>query len=190
MEKNFNLDKWPIVYFRTTDKAVNDDSLEEFKKFYLNLLIKCKKEKEKIILICEINLNINIPLKFILKQAKFSKEIYKYNKEYVKCVAIICKDKNFKNILNLFFTFVTPACPYKLCRTFDKANKYFKKFDIDFDTNYFNNNIEIENNIDDIDDNDFELEGYGSNIENIENINNFEEINLNDKNIELPSGVI
>jgi hypothetical protein len=184
MEKNFNLDKWPIVYFKTSDKAVNDASLEEFKKFYLNLLIKCKKEKKKMVLICEINLNVNIPLKFIIKQAKFSKEIYKYNKEYVKCVAIICKDKNFKNILNLFFSFVTPASPYKLCRTFDKANNYFKKFDIDFDTNFFNNyqDMELET---DMDDAEFELEGNGENDHLNDSIEEIDETK-----IELPSGVI
>lgn len=149
MIANFNLNNWPIVYFKLSGDAICEDSFEEYKKYYLNLLIKSKNENVKIILICNLNNSGNLPLNYVMKQAQFNKEIYKFNKEYVKCVCILCKDRSFKNILNLYFTVSKPAAPYKLCRSFSKINKYLnEKFAVTFDTNIFdenfNNDIEEE----------------------------------------------
>ena len=140
MISNFNLDYWPIVYFKSSGNEINDEIFEEYKKYYLNLLIRCKNNNEKMVLICNLNKLTIYPIEFIMKQAEFTKQIYKFNKEYVRCVCILCKDKNFKNILNLFFTFVKPASPYKLCRSYEKVNKYlFENFNIIFDTNIIDN---------------------------------------------------
>ena len=158
---NFNLENWPIVYFKSTDETINDESFNEYKKYYLNLLIKCKRNNEKIVIICDLlnkNISDSIPIKYILKQAQFNKEIYKFNKEYVKCICIICKNSNFKNILNVYFSLSKPAMPFKLCRTYEKSNIYLKeKFDIIFDTNIYNKENKIEN--------DIEFEEESENIE-------------------------
>ena len=159
MISNFNLDYWPVVYFKSSGDSVDDESFEEYKKYYLNLLIRCKKNNEQMILICNLNKLTSYPLEFIAKQAEFSKQIFKFNKEYLKCVCILCKNKSFKNILNLFFTFVKPACPYKLCRSYDKINKYLlEKFNNNFDSNIFDDNI--KNNLinEEIDEEEAELE--------------------------------
>ena len=124
---NFNLENWPIVYFKSNNTPINDESFEEYKKYYLNLLIKCKKNNEKMIIICDLinfNNNESMPIKYLLKQSQFNKEIYKFNKEYLKCVCIICKNKNFKNILNIYFSLAKPAAPFKLCRSYDKSTLY------------------------------------------------------------------
>jgi hypothetical protein len=152
MISNFNLDYWPIVYFKSSGNSVDDESFEEYKKYYLNLLIKCKKNNEKMILICNLNKLTSYPIEFVAKQAEFSKQIYNFNKLYLKCVCILCKDKSFKNILNLFFTFVKPASPYKLCRSFNKVNKYLsEKFNNNFDTNIFDDTIKNNLTNDEID---------------------------------------
>jgi hypothetical protein len=152
MISNFNLDYWPIVYFKSPGNTIDDESFEEYKKYYLNLLIKCKNNNEKMILICNLNKLTSYPIEFIAKQAEFSKQIFKFNKEYVKCVCILCKDKSFKNILNLFFTFVKPATSYKLCRSFDKVNKYlFQKFNVTFKSNIFEETIKNDLVFDDED---------------------------------------
>lgn len=144
MIANFNLDKWPIVYFKLSGNAISENSFEEYKKYYLNLLIKCKNENTKMILICNLNNSGDLPLNYVMKQANFNKEIYKFNKEYIRCVCILCNNKNFKNILNLYFTVSRPAAPYKLCRSFGKINKYLsEKFDINFDSNVFDDMHEI-----------------------------------------------
>ena len=194
MISNFNLDYWPIVYFKSSGNSVDDESFEEYKKYYLNLLIKCKNNNEKMILICNLNKLTSYPLEFVAKQAEFSKQIFKFNKEYVKCVCILCKDKSFKNILNLFFTFVKPATPYKLCRSFDKVDKYlFEKFNFTFKSNVFDDNIKNdlineeleEEDIEDIEDikynNEDNNEYNNKSIESNKNIQekSCKEINLN-----------
>ena len=142
MISNFNLDYWPIVYFKSYGDSVDNDSFEEYKKYYLNLLIKCKNNNQKMILICNLNKLTSYPIEFIIKQAEFSKKIFKFNQEYVKCVCILCKNKSFKSILNLFFTFVKPSSPYKLCRSFDKIDTYLlDNFNIKFKTNIFDDSI-------------------------------------------------
>jgi len=142
-KNNFNLDNWPIVYLKTINgNNITDESFEEFKKMYLELLVKAKKNNEKMILICNLNTSGSLPLKYIMKQAQFNKEIYKYNKEYVKGVCILCKDKSFKNILNLYFSVAKPAAPFKLCRTYEKSNKYLlENFNVKFDVSIFENDI-------------------------------------------------
>jgi hypothetical protein len=141
--KNFNTDYWPVVFFKTNNSMVNDEKFEEFKKFYLNLLLRCKKNNDKMILIFNVNLTENIPIKYIMRQAEFNKQVEKFNKEYIKCVCIVCDNKNFKNILNLYLSFVKPVSPYKLCRSFDKVNKYLvEKHNINFNSHTFDNYLE------------------------------------------------
>jgi hypothetical protein len=141
MNNNFNLEHWPIVYFKSGGAPINDESFEEYKKYYLNLLIKCKRNNEKMVLISDLNNSKEFQLNYVIKQAQFNKEIFKFNKEYVICVCILCNNSNFlnlKNILNLYFTMIKPAAPFKLCKSFDKINKYLIKNNINFDSNIFN----------------------------------------------------
>ena len=141
----FNLDHWPIVYFKLNGLNINEDSYEEYKKYYLNLLVRCKRNNEKMTLICDLNhLNnvANMPLKYVIKQSQFNKEVYEHNKNYLKCVCILCKNKSFKNIINLYFSFAKPAAPFKLCRCIDKANIYISTIcNIKFDIKIFDKNL-------------------------------------------------
>jgi len=140
---DFNLEFWPIVYLKLNDKEINENSFEEYKKYYLNLLLKCKKNNEKMVLICNLNSGRMLPLDYVMKQAQFNKEIHKFNKDYIKTVCILCKEKSFKNVLNLYFTVAKPANPYKLSRSFEKINLYLKeKFDISFDVSIYENGNE------------------------------------------------
>jgi hypothetical protein len=177
---NFNLDHWPIVYFNSNNIMLDDDSFNEYKENYLSLLVKCKKNKEKMLLICNLNNNNNIdniPIKYIMKQSQFNNEIYKYNKEYLMGVCIICNSKSFKNILNLYFTVSKPAAPYKLCRNIEKANIFIKeKCNINFDLNIFKTNISI--NQDDKYENENEDDNEKEDNEKNE-VNKDNEVNLN-----------
>ena len=170
---NFNVDRWPIVYLKAiSGNSITDDSFESYKKMYLELLVKAKKNNEKMILICNLNTSGNLPLKYIMKQAQFNKEIYKFNKEYVKCVCILCKDKSFKNILNLYFSVAKPAAPYKLCRSIEKANKFLlDSFKINFDVNVFEKDVK-EDMIEEIIDNNLVSVSESSDSNNGELENN------------------
>ena len=179
MSTNYNLENWPIVYFKPTNNKINDESFEDYKKMYLSLLVRCKKNKEQIILICNLDNSCNLPLNFVIKQAKFNKEINKFNKEYIKSVCILCKDNGIKNILNLYFTICKPVVPYKLCRSFNKINKYLmEKHDISFNSNVYDENYKIEDIMEEIVEEEEPMYEEPSSIEEEEegeeNINNVE----------------
>jgi len=177
MIDGFNLTNWPIVYFSNNNNhtVMDDAQFEELKEYYLNLLVKCKRNKEKITLIFNLNnlCESNPSIKYVMKFAQFSKSIYKYNKEYVSGVCLLSKNKYLKDLLNIYFTVTKPACPVKICRSKEKASKFFKdnlnmninlnKIVIDFD-----NDLELSNNEDEKDSND-DMDEY-SNVAQEENI--------------------
>jgi len=133
MIADFNSDHWPIVYVKFNNNELNDESFEEYKKYYLNLLIKCKKENSRMYIIFNLDNTKSLPMNYIVKQIQFNKEIEKFNKEYIKLASIICKSKAFKNILNLYFSMSKQAAPFKIFRCFNKMNTYFiEKFNINF----------------------------------------------------------
>ncbi len=154
MIENFNLNNWPIVYFsNNSDKCMTDESFEEFKEYYLNLLVRCKRTKDKMILICNLNnVTDNSPsLKYIMRFAQFNKSIYKFNKEYVGGVCLLSTNKCLKDLLQIYFSVAKPACPVKICRSIEKANKFLKeKCDliINVNTIIINSNIDSDVNMD------------------------------------------
>lgn len=153
MVAEFNTEHWPIVYLRLGGKIVDDNIFEEYQKLYLNLLIKCKKNNEKMVLISDLsyfNNDNNIPMKYLMKQMQFSKKIYDFNKKYLKCVVILCKNKSTKNLIKSLMNFTKPASPNKICRTSKKANTYlYEKFQIKFNIEIFNKDLELNNDNED-----------------------------------------
>ncbi len=158
MLDNFNLNNWPLVYYTNTSNSfINDEIFEEFKEYYLNLLLRCKRNKEKMTLICNLNnLSENSPsLKYVMKFAQFNKTIYKFNKEYVNGVVLLSSNKCLKDLLNMFFTVSKPACPVKMCRSKEKMIKFLKdkcnyiyniNLDIDIDNNDTASPVDDDNN--------------------------------------------
>jgi hypothetical protein len=181
MVAEFNTEYWPIVYLRFGGKVVDDDVFEEYQKFYLNLLIKCKKNNEKMVLISDlshINSNNNLPMKYFMRQIQFSKKIYDFNKKYLKGVVILCKSKSFKNLIQSLMSFTKQAAPNKICRSYKKANLYLlEKFNIKFNVEIFNKEKEL--NIDDENEDNEENEDNSQN----DDINNIiKDIDLENNN--------
>lgn len=122
----FNTKYWPLVYFFVDNNGMNENDFEEYKKTYLKILLKCKKEKCKIILISDLNNQKNLDMKYVIKQAYFNLKIEKFNKLYVRIVCVFLDDKNLKKILNMYFNICKPYCPYKICKTYDVINTFIK----------------------------------------------------------------
>jgi hypothetical protein len=169
MIDNFNLDNWPIVYFsNNTNTEMNDTNFEDLKEFYLNLLVKCKRNKEKMILIFNLsNLNESSPsIKYIMKFAQFSKSIYKYNKEYLNGVCLLSTNKCLKDLLNIYFTITKPVCPVKICRSREKVKKFFKeKLNFKIDPNKILVDFDIISVIDDEKESNDDIDEYNKNQE-------------------------
>jgi len=182
----FNTEHWPVVYFKSGTININDENFDEYKKSYLQLLVRCKRNNQQMILICDLNSfnndNDAFPIKYFIKQSNFNKEIYDFNKKYLKCVCILCKNKNIKTMLNLYFSVSRPAAPYKLCRSNEKANSYInEKGNINFNIGIFLKNNDTEDNEVDEEDSD------EANINNDEYLEQFEDDNISKKinNIDL-----
>ena len=144
----FNTKYWPLVYFFVDDNGMNENDFENYKKTYLQILLKCKKEKTKIILISDLNNQKKIDVKYVMKQAYFNLKLEKFNKLYVKIVCVYLKDKNFKKILNMYFNICKPYCPYKICNSYDIINQFIKnELKEDYDTNIFSDLIEDISNL-------------------------------------------
>lgn len=173
-----NTEHWPIVYFRSVNKIMNDELFEEYQKIYLNLLIKCKKNNKKMILITDLTNNSNdnnIPIKYLIKQVQFSNKIYEFNKKYLECVVILCKNKSFKNLIKLVISLLKQPSPHKICTNYAKANLYLlEKFNINFNIQNFNKEKDL--NID-------EEESEDNNDLNSINNNDLNAINNDDENI-------
>ena len=148
----FNTKYWPLVYFFVDDNGMNENDFENYKKTYLQILLKCKKENKKIILISDLNNQKKVDMKYVMKQAYFNLKIEKFNKLYVKIVCVYLKDKNFKKILNMYFNICKPYCPYKICNTYESINKFINvELNEEHNTNVFSDLIEDITNLNIVD---------------------------------------
>ena len=122
----FNLDNWPSIYIKNNN-FLNDNILEEYKKDYLTILIRCKNNKEKIILFMDIYDKSEIQMPYIKKMTEFHRSIEDYNKLYVEYIYILCKSKIIKNVISMLLSFEKPAVPCKIIRSLDKLETLFYK---------------------------------------------------------------
>lgn len=179
MGLKFNITYWPIVHFKLISN-INDENFELYKIHYLNVLLKCKKYKEKIVLIADLNSNYEMPMKYIFKLALFNKKLFKFNKLYLNAVLIFSQSKSFKNLLNVYLSMITPSSPYKLYSSFEKINLYLaNNLNIHFDANIFN--LDNVNNINNVNQNN--IEKYNDNkLDLYKKLNdeNTNDIELND----------
>ena len=121
----FNLDNWPIIYIKNKNNCLNDTILEEYKKDYLTILIRCKNNKEKIILFMDIYEKTEVQMQYIKKMADFHKSVEEYNKVDVEYIYILCKSKIMKNVISMLLSVETPTVPCKIIRSLDKLQNSF-----------------------------------------------------------------
>jgi len=160
----FNTKYWPLVYFFVDNNEMNENDFEEYKKTYLKILLKCKKDKCQIILISDLNNQKNLDLKYVMKQAYFNLKIEKFNKLYVKTVCVLLQDSNFKKILNMYFNISKPYCPYKICKSYNIINSFIKDtLDEVYDTNIFSN---LESYIENIESNEKDYKKIKNDLKN------------------------
>ena len=122
----FHTENWPIVYFESEEGGMTDDVFEQYKKLYLELLIRCKNENSQMILMIDLNKTSEIQMNYLQKMSKFNKEIYKFNQLYIKYIYIFTKQKAIKNILSMYLTMEKPAAPYKIIRSYKKFKDHLQ----------------------------------------------------------------
>jgi hypothetical protein len=121
----FDLDNWPIIYIKNKNNCLNDAILEEYKKDYLTILIRCKNNKEKIILFMDIYEKTEVQMPYIKKMAEFHKSVEEYNRLYVEYIYVLCKSKIMKNVISMLLSIESPAVRCKIIRSLDKLQGAF-----------------------------------------------------------------
>ena len=121
----FNLDNWPIVYVKNNNTILNDEVLEEYQKDFLKILIKCKNNKEKVILLIDIYNKSNVQMNYMSKISEFHRRTEEYNKKYIDHVYILCESKFLKNMISMFITTENPIAPCNIIRSLSKLRHAF-----------------------------------------------------------------
>jgi hypothetical protein len=121
----FDLDNWPIIYIKNKNNCLNDGILEEYKKDYLTILIRCKNNKEKIILFMDIYERTEVQMPYIKKMSEFHKSVEEYNKVYVEYIYVLCKSKIMKSIISMLLSVENPSVRCKIIRSLDKLQSAF-----------------------------------------------------------------
>ncbi len=170
-----NLEHKPFVYIQFKNIQINDEIFENYTRKYLELLISCKKNKEKIYVIIDINEFESLPLPYLLKQAQFNRKIFQYNQKYLHCAYIYCKNKVFKKMIKMFMMVEKPAVPMRIIRSITKLNNsILENYKINFDCHLFLNKIknikEDLNNNDNENDEDIDNNEYNNQLEKMKNI--------------------
>ncbi len=170
-----NLEHKPFVYIQFKNIQINDEIFENYTRKYLELLISCKKHKEKIYVIIDINEFESLPLPYLLKQAQFNRKIFQYNQKYLHCAYIYCKNKVFKKMIKMFMMVEKPAVPMRIIRSITKLNNsILENYKINFDCHLFLNKIknikEDLNNNDNENDEDIDNNEYNNQLEKMKNI--------------------
>jgi hypothetical protein len=135
---HFNYEHRPFIYIQFQDIPITDENFEEYKREYLELLLTCKKQKDKIIPIIDINYLPILPIPYMMKQTKMNKELFQIHKKYLYRVYIYCKNKIFQEMINMYMFVEKTAVPIHICSSFEKIDEsILKEQNITFHSSIF-----------------------------------------------------
>ncbi len=185
---SFIIDYKPFVFIRFHNVNITNELFNEYKVEYLNILLNCKKNKEKVYMIIDINEFNSLPIPYLLQQAQFNKKIFHLNQKYLHAAYIYCKSKIFKQIISMYFLVEKNAVPLRICRSITKLNTSIKNhFNIDFDCHVFCSTLSQNENTTSNNDTFIDTQIHTENIQQIldysKSLNNNEDLDINEENI-------
>jgi hypothetical protein len=136
----FLISEFPIVYISINSDHFNDENFEYYKSSYVNLLLKAKNEKQRMIILLDLIGcdNATFKMENILKQASFYKSIMEHSIKYVQHVYIISNRNDLHVLIKIFKTFAKSLVPYKVVRNTEKIEQnIYKKYNIKLKLNQF-----------------------------------------------------
>ena len=118
----FNYHHRPFIYLQFQDIPITDENFEEYKREYLELLLTCKKQKDKIIPIIDINFLPILPIPYMMKQTQMNKELFQIHKKYLYRVYIYCKNRIFQEMIQMYMFVEKTAVPIHICNSFQNID--------------------------------------------------------------------
>jgi hypothetical protein len=121
-----NKDFYPVIIINFDSIDNNDDTLEEYKKDYLKLLINAKKDNIKLIMIYNIiHLDVDIDTTRLYKLHLFFQSIKKENFENVRKICILNNNSSI-NLMIKSLTSLNKICDDVSFKTFSKETELLK----------------------------------------------------------------
>ncbi len=126
----------PFVYIKFRgDLEITDENFEEYKKEYLELLMTCKQNHDKIIPIIDVSSLHLLSTKYITKQMEFNKQIFSLHQKFLHFAIIYTESKTMKNLIKMNMFVEKTAVPVFICRSINKINNIIRQnFNVEFDS--------------------------------------------------------
>ncbi len=131
MFAKFMVSEFPIVYISINSDYFNDENFEYYKSSFLHLLLRAKREKQKMILLLDLFEcdGATFKMENILKQGAFYKSVMDYALLYVQHVYILSNRNDLHVLIKIFKTFGKSLVPYKVVRDTEKIEQnIYKKY--------------------------------------------------------------
>ncbi len=118
----------PFIYIKFRgDIEITDENFEEYKKEYLELLMTCKQNQDKIIPIIDVSAINILSGKYMTKQMEFNKQLFKLHEKYLHFAIIYTESKVLKNLIKINMFVERTAVPVHICRSISKINKIIEQ---------------------------------------------------------------
>lgn len=147
MFAKFLVQEFPIVYISIDSEHFNDENFEKYKSSYVNLLLKAKSEKQRMIILLDLFDcdGATFKMENILKQASFYKSVMDHSMKYVQHVYILSHRTDLHFFIKIFKTFGKSIVPYKVVHNTEKIEQnIYKKYGVKIDLHSFKvENIDV-----------------------------------------------
>ncbi len=140
MFAGFLLNEFPIVYISIKSDDFSDENLIAYQNSFVNVLLRAKDEKQKIIILLDLFQcdNSVFNMDNLMKQANFYKSIMKYCALYVQHVYILSNRSDLHFFVKIFRTFGKSDVPYKIVKNTEKIEQnILKKYKTQVSLNQF-----------------------------------------------------
>ncbi len=131
MFAGFLVNEFPIVYISIKSDDFSDENLVAYQNSFVNILLKAKDEKQKIIILLDLFQcdDSTFNMDNLMKQANFYKSIMKYCTLYVQHVYILSNRSDLHFFVKIFRTFGKSDVPYKIVKNTEKIEQnIYKKY--------------------------------------------------------------
>jgi hypothetical protein len=142
MFAGFLVNDFPIIYISIKSDECNDETLISYQNSMINILLRTKNEKQKIIILLDLFQcdSSTFNMSNLMKQANFYKSIMKYTTLYIQHVYILSNRTDLSFFVKIFKRFGKSDVPYKIVKNTEKIEEnIYKKYNTNVKLNQFKN---------------------------------------------------
>lgn len=129
MFAQFYVQRFPIIYIQIDSRYFTDESFEDYKNSFLQILRRSKDESQKIIVILDLFPcdDTTFQMENVMKQVTFYKNIIHISQIYVQHVYILSHRTDLSILIKIFQSVGRTVVPYKVVQTIRKIEENIRK---------------------------------------------------------------